>query len=169
MNNKLLIFLLPFCLWGCGSTLCTKGDTKQGLFFDFGSEWGRDYVNIGRYPTFHSGASFVKKIIVDRWEGFLLVSSQNTVHCDNKEEMDRLAKQGKFIACKGHKIVENYTIHRYRDDKGYEEWSYVSKSEWENIKSLHHVFSKKPDYFYENCRHHFFGGLIQLLRMIISI
>ena len=161
-----ILVLMPFL--GCGAMLCTKGETKQGLFFNFGSDFGRGYVDIAHYPTFHEGQSFVKKLIVDDWEGFLLVSSQKSVHCDNKEEMDKAAKTGRFIKCEGHKIVEGYKVRRYTDNTGYEEWEkeQIPKQEWQSARSLNHVFSKKPVYHYENCRYHFFGKLIQILQII---
>ena len=138
------------------------------MFFDFGSDFGRDYVDIAHYPTFHEGASFVQKLIVDEWEGFLLVSSQKSVHCDNKKEMNQLAKKGRLIGCEGHRIVEKYKVRRYREANGYEEWEtgQIPKKEWQGVNNLNHVFSKNPVYYYENCRYHFFGKLIQILQII---
>ena len=162
--------LVLFPLFGCGAMLCTKGDTKQGLFFDFDSAWGKSYVDIGSEPTAVSGSSWVKNLIVDH-DGFLLVTSQKSVHCDNVEEMNRLAKQGKSIGCKGHRLVERYLIRRYVDERGYEEWGYdkILKKEWQGIDSLRYSFSKKPDYHYENCRWHFLGGLYKLFQVMDRI
>ena len=159
-----LLFWMFFSL-GCGSTLCTKGKTKQGLFLDFGSEFGRSYVNLAGYPTFHSGKTGgTEKLIVDPYEGFLLVYSQGTVHCDNMDEL----KKGKRVKCKNHRIVDMYKVHRYTDERGYEEWGkgVIPESEWRGATQLNHQFSKKPEYHYENCRWHFFGGLFQLLEFI---
>ena len=158
MKTLFLILFIGF-LSGCGSLLCTQGDTNQGLMFDFDPVLKT--VDIGAYPTFHKNASFVKKLIVD-WDGFLLVSSQKTVHCDNREEM----KKNTSLACEGHKLVENYTIRRYTDSRGYEEWPYMPKSEWQGITSLNHSFSKAPAYHYKNCRTALFGGLFMLLEII---
>ena len=166
MRHPLYLALLFFALPGCGSMLCSKGKTRQGLFFSFGSDFGRAYVDIGHYPTFHSGASFVKKLIV-RPDGFLLVSSQGTVHCDNKEELDR----GAQAACKGHRIVDIYTVRRYTDKGGYEEWggSKIPEKEWRAASSLNHAFSRPPDYHYKNCRYKIFGGLYQIIQTIRRI
>ena len=166
MKIFIFIFLvLPFL--GCSSMLCTKGDTKQGLFFEFDSILGKGYVDIGAEPTATSDASWVKNLIVKN-EGFLLVTSQKSVRCDNKEQMDREAKKGNMIRCQNHRLVENYLIRRYTDDIGYEEWGYnkIPEKEWRGIKNLKHSFSKKPDYHYENCRYHFLGGLYQILQII---
>lgn len=165
---KLFIFIfLAFSLLGCGTMLCTKGNTKQGLFFEFDSMLGKGYVDIGAEPTAVSGSSWVKKIIIED-EGFLLVTSQKSVHCDNVEQMNQAAKQGQIVGCQGHRLVENYLIRRYIDDKGYEEWGNgkIPEKEWRNITDLRHSFSQKPDYHYENCRYHFLGGLYQLLQII---
>ena len=166
MENFIYLFLFLLALQGCDSILCTKGDSKQGLFFKFGSEFGQDYVDIGAYPTFHTGASFVKKLIVKE-KGFLLVSSQGTVHCDNREEM----RQGKQVACKGHKIVDVYTVRQYRETEGYKEWegSKIPEKEWRAVSSLNHSFSVPPDYHYENCRHKSFGSWYQILQTISRI
>ena len=146
--------------------LCSKGKTKQGLFFDFGSAFGRGYVDIEHYPTFHPGASFVKKLIV-KSSGFLLVNSQGTVHCGNREEM----RKNPRLRCKGHKIVDIYTVRRYRDKSGYEEWggSRVPEKEWRAAASLSHKFSVPPDYHYENCRYKIFGGLHRIIQIIFRI
>ena len=165
---KTLIFIfLSLPLIGCGSILCTKGETKQGLFFEFGSMLGKSYVDIGAEPTAVSDSSWVKNLIIED-EGFLLVSSQKSVHCDNKEQMDQEAKKGNLIGCQGHRLVENYLIRRYTDARGYEEWGYnkIPEQEWKGIKNLNHSFSTKPDYHYENCRYHFLGGLYQILQII---
>ena len=165
---KALVFLLlGVSLLGCGSMLCTKGDTKQGLFFEFDSLLGKSYVDIGSEPTVVSGSSWVKKLIV-KDEGFLLVTSQKSVHCDNVEEMNQAAKRGKMVGCEGHRLVEKYKICRYRDNSGYEEWGYdeISEKEWKSIESLNHSFSKKPDYHYENCRYHFLGKIYQIFQTI---
>ena len=168
MRQKKPFYLILFlmALPGCDAILCTKGDSKQGLFFNFGSDFGRGYVNIGAYPTFHTGADFVKKLIVKE-NGFLLVSSQGTVHCDNREEM----LKGAQVACKGHKIVDIYTVRRYTDSGGYEEWgdSKIPEKEWEAVASLNHSFSLPPDYHYKNCRLKIFGGLYQILQIIQRI
>ena len=171
MNENLMkisifiLLVLPFL--GCGSMLCTKGDTKQGLFFEFDSMLGKNYVDIGAEPTATSDSSWVKILMVE-YDGFLLVTSQKSVHCDNKEQMDQEAKKGKIIGCQGHRLVENYLIRRYTDEKGYEEWGYnnIPEKEWRGIKNLKHSFSKKPDYHYENCRYHIFGSLYQILQII---
>ena len=144
--------------------LCTKGNSNQGLFFDF-DPWLKT-VDIGAYPTYHAGASWVKKIIVKR-NGFLTVSAQGTVHCDNAEEM----KKNIYVHCKGHKVVQRHTIRRYRDNKGYEEWETeaISKKEWSQIADLDHKFSKPPLYHYKNCRYKLFGGLYQIWQTIKRI
>ncbi len=160
-----LACLLAFCslfLSACGSMLCSKGSTNQGLFFDF--DPFLKTVDIGAYPTAHSRASWVKKLIV-KSDGFLLVSAQKTVHCDNREEM----KKNIHLACKGHKLVDVYTIYRYTDKTGYEEWSYASEPEWKNITKLNHIFSRKPNYHYKNCRYKIFGGWSMLMQIIRSI
>ena len=158
----LFLSFLSFSLWGCGSLLCSKGKTRQGVFFDFDPVF--QTVDIGAYPTFHSKAKWVKKFIVKQ-EGFLLVYGQKTVHCDNREEM----KKNVHLPCEGHKLVENHTLIRYTDDTGYEEWSYVPEKEWKDIKRLDHAFQKKPNYHYENCRFKFFGSLAQILQIIKRI
>ena len=156
----LLLLCLPF-LAGCDSMLCTKGDSKQGLFFSFDPLLKT--VDIGSYPTYTARASWVKKIIV-KWDGFLTVESQGTVHCDNMQEI----KKNPATRCKGHKIVQNLTVRRYRDGKGYEEWDInaISEKEWSNITDLNHKFSKPPLYHYENCRHKLLGGLHKLWQTI---
>ncbi len=161
-KKDFLWIALCFPLLGCGSMLCSKGDTNQGVFFDFDPVL--QSVDIGAYPTFHSKDSWVKKLIV-KPEGFLLVSSQKTVHCDNHEEM----KKNIHLVCKGHKLVEVYTIFRYIDKTGYQEWSYASLQEWENITDLYHKFSKKPQYHYQKCRYKFFGFLYQLWQIIKKV
>ena len=160
-----ILLILPFL--GCGSMLCTKGNTKQGLFFEFDSIFGKGYVDIGAEPTATTDSSWVKNLIIKN-EGFLLVTSQKSVHCDNKEQMDREAKKGNMIRCQNHRLVENYLIRRYTDETGYEEWGYnkIPEKEWRGIKDLRHSFSKKPDYHYENCRYHLLGGLYQILQII---
>ena len=173
--NYLSWILIGFVLFAftsfCGSSfVCTKGDSRQGLVFDFGKDFGKPWVDIGAYPTFTKNASFVKKIIVDKDRGFLLVSSQKTVHCDNTEEMNKAARAGNpYVPCKGHKLVENYTVRRYIEKKGYEEWSYVPLKEWEQVQNLEHKFNKQPDYIYENCRYQFFGSLYRLIQTIKRI
>ena len=157
-----LLFLFSFLLCGCSSMLCTKGKTKQGVFFDFDPI--AKTVDIGAYPTFHSGADWVKKMIV-QWDGFLFVSAQKTVHCDNREEM----KKNIHLTCKGHRLVDVYTIFRYTDKTGYEEWSDAPEKDWKEVKKLDHVFSKKPDYHYKNCRYKMFGGLKMLMQIIKKI
>ena len=142
--------------------LCSKGDTNQGILFDYDPLF--QTVDIGPYPTAHIRDSWVKKLIV-REAGFLLVYGQKSVHCDNYEEM----KKNYHTPCEGHKLVENYTIIRYHDNTGYEEWSYAPKEDWQNVENIEHVFEKKPDYHYENCRFQLFGGLIKLIQMIIRI
>ena len=166
-KKPLFLLLFLFALPGCDSMLCTKGDSRQGLFFDFGSVLGRNYVNIGHYPTFHTGSDFVKKLIVKE-NGFLLISSQGTVYCDNRKEM---RQQGPHVACKGHKIVNVYTVRRYTDSGGYEEWGddKIPEKEWRSARSLNHSFSAAPEYHYENCRYKIFGGLYQLIQIIQSI
>ena len=57
----LCIALFSFPLAGCGSMLCTKGDSNQGLFFNFGSLLGHPYVEIGGSPSFNLNESYVKK------------------------------------------------------------------------------------------------------------
>ena len=161
MKIGFLIFSVCF-LGACGSTLCTKGDSKQGLRFDFDPVLKT--VDIGAYPTFHKKASFVKKLIVT-WDGFLLVSSQKTVHCDNKEEMKKTIN----LACEGHRLVDNYTVRRYTDQRGYEEWPYMPEDKWKNIKDLDHSFSTAPAYHYKNCRFAPFGALIMLLQIIKKV
>lgn len=143
--------------------LCTKGDTNQGLFFNYGSTLGIDHIDIGSEPTHKRSDSWVKNIIVET-EGFLLVTGQHTVHCDNFKEM----KKNVYAPCKGHKLVERYTIRRYTEKKGYEEWQHdsISEKEWRDVGDLYHSFSKKPDYHYENCRYKIFGKLIQLLQIM---
>ena len=154
--------MLSFNFIGCASFLCTKGDSNQGLYFDYDPVFKT--VDIAAYPTFHLKDSWVKKLIVKE-EGFLLVYGQNTVHCDNREEM----RKNINLACKGHKIVENYTIIRYTDKTGYEEWSYALKKDWESINSLGHIFLKKADYHYKNCRYQLFAGIKRLLQIIKRI
>ena len=159
------ILFLVFCFFSlpaCSSTLCSKGKSKQGVLFDFDPVFKT--VDIGSYPTFHIKDDWVKKLIV-KWDGFLLVYGQKTVHCDNREEM----KKNVYAACEGHKLVENHTIIRYSDDTGYEEWSYAPEEDWKDVQELDHVFKKKPDYHYENCRISLFGGLMMLLQTIIGI
>ena len=158
-----IFFLMGFVSFvGCGSMLCSKGDSNQGLYFDYDSIF--QTVDIGTYPTAHLKASWVKKLIVKE-KGFLLVYGQKTVHCDNHEEM----KKNVQLPCEGHKLVENHTIIRYTDDTGYEEWNYVPEEDWKDIQSLNHVFQKKPNYHYENCRYQLFAGFIRLIQMIKRI
>ena len=142
--------------------LCSKGKTKQGVFFDFDPIFKT--VDIGAYPTFHLKDSWVKKLII-KSDGFLLVYSQKTVHCDNREEM----KKNIHLPCKGHKLVENHSIIRYTDKTGYEEWSYAPEKDWKEVKKLDHVFLKKPDYHYKNCRYKILGGLQMLLQIIKKV
>ena len=162
IKNCATIFLFIF-MTGCGSTLCTKGKTKQGLFFNYGSTIGIDHVDIGGEPTHKRSDSWVKIIIVKK-EGFLLVTSQGVVHCDNMDEI----RKNIYAPCKGHKIVKEYKIRRYIKKRGYEEWKYdvIPKSEWELVKDIDFKFSKKPTYYYENCRYRFLGGFYQLLQFI---
>ena len=162
MKRALLLVFFCFSLLGCGATLCTKGKSKQGLFFDFDPVLKT--VDIGGYPTFTSKADFVKKLIV-KWDGFLLVYSQKTVHCDNLAEI----KKNPTLACKGHKLMDNYYVLRYTGDTGYEEWSYMPQREWKDIKELSHSFNKKPDYHYTNCRYKFFGALYMLWQIIKGV
>ena len=158
---KLFCILSFLFLCGCGSVLCTKGETNQGLYFNYGSTIGIDHIDIGSEPTHKRTDSWVKIIIVER-EGFLLVTSQGMVHCDNMEEM----RKDVSLSCKGHKIVKKHKIRRYIKGGGYEEWSYdsIPEKEWKEVTGLYHPFSKKPDYHYKNCRNSIFGQFIQLLQ-----
>ncbi len=162
LPKSIILFLFSFPLLGCSSMLCTKEDSQQGVFFDFDPILKT--VDIGAYPTFHEKYDWVKKMIV-KGDGFLIVYSQKTVHCDNREEM----KKNIHLACKGHKIVENHYIIRYTDNTGYEEWSYMPEKEWKDVKKINHVFLKKPDYHYKNCRFKIFGGLRMLMQIIKRI
>ena len=159
-----ILFFLP--LAGCGSMLCTKGDSNQGLFFDFGSLLGHPYVEIGGSPSFNLNESYVKKLFVDS-RGFLLVSSYKTVHCDNREEM----RKDISSSCRGHRIIEKYRVRRYRKQYGYEEWESndIPEVEWKTITDIDDSFSKKPTYHYENCRYSLFGGFYQLIQAIRRI
>ena len=156
-----------FCFLWSGSMLCTKGDTKQGLFFEFGSALDYDYVAIDSYPGFRAGDQYVKKLIVDNVDGFLLVYEQGAVHCDNNEEI----KRNPTARCKGHKIVNSYIMKRYTEKNGYEEWGKgkISEEDWKDVSNLYHTFSVQPDYHYENCRYHYFGALLMFLKMTSRI
>ena len=155
-----------FCLVfsSCESTLCTKGDTKQGLFFHviLGNKIIPDQVDIGGGPTHHRGDPWVSKILVNDNQEFLLITSQKTVHCDNFKELN----SGLHTRCKGHKIITKHKVRRHTQKNGYEEWQIIPKEEWENAKTLHHVFSRPPTYHYTNCRYRFFGKFYQFLQFI---
>ena len=170
-NTTCLFFLFlvsSTLLVGCfGSTLCTKGDTKQGLFFDYGKIYGRSYVDIGAYPTFVPDASWVKKLIVED-NGFLAVTGQKTIVCEEPKKTPETTAKGSGY-CKNRKQVERYTAYRYIEGRGYEEWPGISKNQWENIQTLEHQFSVSPEYFYENCRYRFFGRFFQLLEVMQKI
>ena len=162
---KVCGLLVGFLASGCTATLCTKGDTKQGVYFDF---W-YGYVDISGLATSTANSSWVKKIFTSS-ESFLLASAQKTVHCDNFKEMKKAAKQKKpSPGCKGHKIVENVTVYRYTEEKGYEEWPNLPKSQWSKIKGIDHKFKTLPKYHYENCRFKIFGGISQLFETILKI
>ena len=173
MKSTIMILLILFCLiGGCvlllsGSELCTKGDTNQGVFLDFGSAIDYTYAVINSRPGFRPSDKYVKKLIVDNAEGFLLVYEQGAVHCDNSEEMEKNPK----TRCKGHKIINSYIVKRYTVKNGYEEWGKgkISEEDWKDVSDLHHSFSIKPDYHYENCRYHFFGDIIMFLKMVSRI
>ena len=160
---KSACILLFLFLCGCGSTLCTKGNTNQGVFFNSGSAFGIHHIDIGGEPTAKKTDSWVKVIIVEP-EGFLLVTGQKMVHCDNWKER----KKDISLLCTGNKVVEKYKIRRYIKAGGYEEWTYdtIPAKEWKDISGLYYSFSKKPDYHYKNCRFSMFGKLRQLLQMI---
>ena len=134
---------------------------------DFGHAIDYTYAAVERYPSFQPSDEYVKKLIVDNAEGFLLVYEQGAVHCDNEEEIKRNPK----TRCKGHKIVNSYIMKRYTEKNGYEEWGKgkISEEDWRDVSDLHHSFSIKPDYHYENCRHHFFGSLFMFLEMVSRI
>ena len=163
IKTQILYASFLFYLCGCGSLLCTKANTNQGLLFHYGSFYGIDRVDIGSEPTHKQSDKWVKTLIVKE-EGFLLITGQNMLHCDNEEEI----KKNAHIPCKGHKVVESYQIRRYTNNTGYEEWSYdsIPKKEWSRVKNLYHSFSKKPDYHYENCRYKAFGQIYQILQII---
>ena len=166
--SLLVIFLgVGGCALLSGSTLCTKGNTKQGLFLDYGSAFDYTYVTIQGSPNFRPSDKYVKKMIVDNADGFLLIYDQGVVRCDNVEEM----KKNPRARCKGHKVVKKYIMKRYTHKIGYEEWSsgQISEEDWKNVSDLYHSFHKKPDYHYENCRYHFFGGITMFLDMISNI
>ena len=169
--NILVLLILFFLIGGCalllsGSELCTIGDTNQGVFFDYGSADGYTYVSI-ESKTFRPSDQHVKKLIVDNEEGFFLVYEQGAVHCDNNEEI----KINPKARCKGHKIINSYIMERYTVKNGYEDWGKgrVSEKDWKDVSDLHHSFSIKPEYHFENCRYHYFGGLIMFLDMISRI
>ena len=153
--------------------LCSKGDTNQGLFFDF-DLFPQPYVDIGASPTMFEGGIHVKHIIVKE-EGFLVVTwrqvvTQCTPEKENQEAFHTLVKPCKrYLEGRVFKTVEKYIIRRYIEGKGYEEWKpgTIPKKEWKSITKLNHIFSKPPTYHYENCRWTIFGGW-QMLRQIIS-
>ena len=183
---KIGVFVFySFFLCGCGSMLCTKGKTKQGIFFNFYPEFKT--VNIGHYPTFAAPEPsalgllvggkkrappadrdpYMKKMFVKK-NGFLIIHQQRRFHCDNMEEVQK----GLPVQCKGHKFVnDGFHIRQYTDKSGYKEWTSLalSESEMANVKNAHHAFVSLPDYHYENCRYKMFGGLVQWLQIIFSI
>jgi len=173
LSYLLFIFLLFSSLGftSCGSMLCSKGDTNQGLFFYYDPLF--QTVDVGALPTMGKGDSFVKHIIV-KDEGFLVVTSRHVVtQCipenENQEAFYTLIKPCKrYKEGRVFKTVEKYIIRRYIEGKGYEEWEpgTIPKKEWQNISKLDHTFSKPPTYHYENCRWAVFGAL-QMLRQII--
>ena len=181
---SLLIFY-SFFLGGCGAMLCSKGKTKQGIFFNFYPEFKT--VNIGTYPTFAapepsalgllvggkkrappaSRDPYMKKMFVKK-NGFLIIHQQRSFHCDNMEEVQK----GLPVACQGHRFVnDGYQIRQYTKKSGYKEWNSLdlSKSQLTEVKNFHHIFAHSPDYHYENCRYKIFGGLIQWLQIISSL
>lgn len=160
--------LLSFFLAGCGSMLCTKGDTKQGVLFNFSTIPG-DHVDIGWHPTYVLRDDWVKKLIVDEFDGFFVVTAQSTFHCDS---WDKIKIEDRNMSnCKGRRFVDKHTVRRYLRKRGYEEWGSetMPKEEWQNVKNIHHSFSTKPDYFYENCRYHLLGGVYKFLQIIEKV
>lgn len=170
MGKCIGLVFLSFFLSGCISVLCTRGDSHQAVLFDFGTELGISYVDMGGYPTFLLKDDYVHKLIVDGDKGFLLVWSQKTASCKNDKEMREARKQNKKIPKCDWKPHENYKIMRYQEEKGYEEWSsgQIDKREWE-LAGIGHSFSQKPDYHYENCRYKLFGGLLMFLQTVDKI
>ena len=83
----MLCIPLFFLTSGCGAMICSKKDNpKHGVVFDYENIYGHKYVNIGHLPTFIEKDTWVKKLIVKN-NGFLVVSSQKTASCKNKEEI----------------------------------------------------------------------------------
>lgn len=170
---RALALLLPL-LGGCGAMLCTKGETRQGVIFDFWSMMGRGYLDLSHYPTFHSGPDGgAAKLIVEggglgeEGEGFLLVMPQGRVHCDNMDEL----RAGKRVRCKGHRVVDTHRVHRYTRERGYEEWATdaVPEEEWRKAAGVDHAFPQKPEFHYENCRYDSFAGVVQLFQTVVRI
>ena len=175
-----IFFFLVFIFYGSVSCaedaiLCTKGDTKQGLFFNFGQGAVYPYVDIGSHPTYTPRSSWVGKLIVKE-EGFLVVTGQRTVvPCKAKNKQNTLLREI-VTACQMYAVgeeyqqVKKYTIKRYTKKRGYEEWfDKIPIKEWQKADSLNYKFSKTPDYHYENCRKHKSGKRHMLLEIMQKI
>ncbi len=156
-KSSSVFLLVAFCALitqcGSGSTLCTRENTEQGLFFDASAEGSSglgNRVDFRGEPTHHAGAPWVEKILVNSSKEFLLITHQKKGLCANKEEMEKNI----YAKCENYKIIKSYYIRRYTYAGGYEEWNdeIIPKHEWEKADTINFQFSAPPLYHYKNCR-----------------
>ena len=165
MKVRQYVLFIPFLfiVTGCGATICSKKDnSKHGVAFNYGNMYGNNYIDIGHLPTFIEKDKWVKKLIVEN-NGFLVVSSQQTASCKNKEEIKvAINKKLPLPPCERIAMIK-YPVRRYITNRGYEEWAHISEKEWFKITDLKHIFVKQADYHYENCNYNIFGRFYMFL------
>ena len=165
MKVRQYVLFIPFLplITGCGATICLKKDNqKHGIAFNYGNMYGNKYVDIGHLPTFVEKDSWVKKLIVEN-DGFLLVSSQKTASCKNRQEIKKTIKENLPLPPCERITMIKYPVRRYVTNQGYEEWTNISEKEWSEIKDLNHIFAKQPDYHYEDCSYNLFSRAYMFL------
>ncbi len=168
MKVRQYVLFIPFLfiITGCGATICSKKDnSKHGVAFNYGNMYGNKYVDIDHLPTFVEKNKWVKKIIIET-NGFLVISSQQTASCKNKEEIKAaINKKLSLPPCERIAMIK-YPAHRYMTGQGYERWDHISEEEWPNINDLKHTFSQQADYHYENCNYNIFGRFYMFLAVL---
>ena len=171
LKRALIIFLCllgaAFALLPFGSMFCEKGDSGEGVFFDFDPY--AETARISHYPAFGPAGRLLEKFFISG-EGFLIIERKEEAPCGSLDETKK--SRGGQRGCGGGDLLNGrFKAYRYIEKTGYEEWTSLalSKSQLESVKSIESPLPAAPDFRYESCRYHFFGWAITLLRMLFRI